>query len=115
MDRLRLGIVGIGNIAPLNAMGYLEHEQCDVVALCEPRPEKGRAVAEQWGVPKVYTDLADLLADDEIDAVEILTPTHLHKEHVLAAIAAGKHVSCQKPIANSVADGIEMKIGRAHV
>lgn len=108
MDRVRIGIVGVGNIAPLNIAGYLEHDHCDVVAICDPREGKARKMAEQWGVPKVYTDLDALLADDDIDAVEILTPTHLHKEHVLAAIAAGKHVSCQKPIANTVADGLEM-------
>jgi predicted dehydrogenase len=108
MDRVRMGIVGTGNIAPLNVAGYLAHPQCDIVAVCDAREDKARAMAEQWGVPKVYTDLDALLADDDLDAVEILTPTMLHKQHVLAAIAAGKHVSCQKPIANSVADGIEM-------
>ena len=108
MDRVRLGIVGIGNISQLNVVGYLEHPQCDVVAVCDNREAKAREAAAAWGVQKIYTELDALLADDEIDAVEILTPTMLHKEHVLAAIAAGKHVSCQKPIANTVADGIEM-------
>jgi predicted dehydrogenase len=108
MDRVRLGIVGIGNIAPLNAQGYLDHPDCDVVALCEPREEKARRVAAEWDVPKVYTDLDALLADDDIDAVEILTPTHMHRDHVVAAAEAGKHISVQKPIANSVAEAREM-------
>jgi predicted dehydrogenase len=103
-----MGIVGVGNVAPLNVRGYLEHERCEVVALCDPREDKAQAMAQRWGVPKVYTELDELLADTDIDAVEILTPTHMHKEHVLAAVAAGKHVSCQKPIANTVADGLEM-------
>ena len=103
-----MGIIGVGNIAPLNVAGYLDHDRCDVVALCDPREDKAGEMARQWGVPKVYTRLEDLLADDTIDAVEVLTPTYLHKDHVLAAVAAGKHVSCQKPIATSVADGIEM-------
>jgi predicted dehydrogenase len=60
------------------------------------------------GRPEDLHRLEELLADDSVDAVEILTPTHLHREHALAAIAAGKHVSCQKPIANSVAEGREM-------
>jgi predicted dehydrogenase len=89
MDRVRLGIVGIGNIAPINARGYLEDERCDVVALCDRREEKARRTAQEWGVPRVYTELGDLLADPEIDAVEILTPTHMHRDHVLAAAAAG--------------------------
>jgi predicted dehydrogenase len=108
MDRVRLGLVGIGNIAPLNAQGYLDHPDCDVVALCEPREEKALKVAAEWDVPKVYTDLDALLADDEIDAVEILTPTHMHRDHVIAAAQAGKHISVQKPVANSVAETREM-------
>ncbi|HML00291.1 MAG TPA: Gfo/Idh/MocA family oxidoreductase, partial [Acidimicrobiales bacterium] len=102
MDRVRLAIVGVGNVSPLNVPGYLEHPGCDVVALCDARLDKARARAAEWGVPKVYGDLESLLADDEVDALEILTPTYLHAEHVMAAARAGKHVSCQKPIANSV-------------
>jgi predicted dehydrogenase len=109
VDRVRIGIVGVGNIAPLNVAGYLEHPKCDVVALCDPREDKACAMAAEWGVPAVYTSLPDLLADPDVDAVEILTPTHLHKEHVLAAVGAGKHVSVQKPIANTVADARAMR------
>ncbi|HVU74999.1 MAG TPA: Gfo/Idh/MocA family oxidoreductase [Mycobacteriales bacterium] len=108
MDRVRMGIVGIGNIAQLNVRGYLQHEQCDVVALCDPREDKAAAMAAKWGVPHVETDLAALLARDDIDAVEILTPTHLHRQHVEMAAAAGKHVSVQKPAACSVADARAM-------
>jgi predicted dehydrogenase len=108
MDRVRLGVVGVGNIAPLNLAGYLEHERCDVVALCDPRSEVAEQRAREWDVPRIYTTLEDVLADPEVDALEILTPTHLHKDHVIAAARAGKHVSCQKPMANSVADGRAM-------
>jgi predicted dehydrogenase len=108
MDRVRLGVVGVGNIAPLNLAGYLEHERCDVVALCDPRSEVAEHRAREWGVPRVYSTLDDILADPDVDALEILSPTHLHEDHVVAAARAGKHVSCQKPMANSVADGRAM-------
>ena len=108
MDRVRIGIVGIGNIALLNVPGYLENEFCDVVALCDPRREKAERMAREWGVEKVYDDLDALLRDPEIDAVEILTPTYMHRDHVIAAARAGKHISCQKPMANSVAEAREM-------
>ena len=108
MDRVRLGIIGTGNIAPLNVAGYLAHDRCDVVAVCDPRLEKATRMAAEWGVGKVYDSIDAILADDEIDAVEILTPTHMHRDHVVAAARAGKHVSCQKPIANSVAEAREM-------
>ena len=108
MDRVRIGIVGTGNIAPMNVQGYLEHPQCDVVAVCDTRREKAERMAAAWGVPEVYDSLDAMLADDEIDAVEILTPTFLHRDHVIAAARAGKHVSCQKPVANSVSEAREM-------
>lgn len=107
-ERVRIGVVGTGNIAPLNVAGYLEHPQCDVVAVCDNREPKAQAAAAAWGAGKVYTELDALLADPDVDAVEICTPTMLHREHVLAAVAAGKHVSCQKPLANTVADGRAM-------
>ncbi|MGH9028107.1 MAG: Gfo/Idh/MocA family protein [Acidimicrobiales bacterium] len=108
MERLRLGIAGTGNISKLNVPGYLEHPRCDVVALCDPKLERAKSLAAEWEVPRVYGSLEDLLADDDVDAVEILTPTYMHAEHVKAAAAAGKHISCQKPIANSVSEAREM-------
>jgi predicted dehydrogenase len=108
MERVRVGIVGLGNISQLNVPGYLEHPYCDVVAVCDTRLERARAVARSWGVPKVYGSLDEFLADDEVDALEILTPTYLHAEHVVAAARANKHVSCQKPMATTVADARAM-------
>ena len=107
-DRIRIGIVGAGNIATLNVPGYLAHEQCDVVALCDPRREiLGRRMNE-WNIARGYADVEKLLADDDIDAVEILSPTPLHAAHTIAALEAGKHVSVQKPIANTVSDARRM-------
>jgi len=106
--RIRLGVIGAGNIAALNVAGYLEHDRCDVVAVCDTDKDVAAEAAAAWGAEQVFTDLQELLADPDIDAVEILTPTHLHHEHVLAAVAAGKHVSCQKPLSNTVAESREM-------
>lgn len=102
-----MGIVGAGNIADLNVAGYLAHPACDVVAVCDRDPDKAQAAAARWGAPRSTPDLEEMLGWD-IDAVEILTPTHVHAENVLAALAHGKHVSCQKPLANSVVDGRRM-------
>ncbi len=117
VDRVRIGIAGIGNIAPINVMGYLDHELCEVVALCDLRKAKVEAMADRWGVPTTYTDLDEMLASDDVDAVEILTPTHMHHDHVIAAAEAGKHISCQKPMANSVAEARNMMeaVGKAGV
>ena len=107
-DRIRLGVLGAGNIADLNVAGYLRHPRCTVAAVCDVDEAAGGEAAERWGVPRVYTDLDAFLSDDGIDAVEVLTPTHLHHAHVLAALEAGKHVSVQKPVTNSVAEALEL-------
>jgi predicted dehydrogenase len=109
MERVRLGVVGAGNIAALNVKGYVEDPRCDVVAVCDTDEEVGKQAAEEWGASSFYPALDDLLADDSIDAVEVLTPTHLHHDHVVAALDAGKHVSVQKPVANSVEDALDMQ------
>jgi predicted dehydrogenase len=105
---VRLGVLGAGNIADLNVAGYLEHPQCDVLAVCDVNGDSARDAAQRWGVPKVYTDMDAFLADDDIEAVEILTPTYLHAAHIRAALEAGKHVSVQKPITNSVDEAHEL-------
>ena len=105
---VRIGVLGAGNIADLNVAGYLEHPRCEVVAVCDVDGELAKAAAARWSVERAYTDVDDLLADEDVDAVEVLTPTHLHHAHVLAALEAGKHVSVQKPITNTVTEALEI-------
>ena len=103
MNKVRLAIVGCGTISQLNAPGYLEHDQCEVAALCDPARERAEQRAAQWGItPRIYTSYDQLLDDPDIDAVELLTPTPLHAEQSIAALEAGKHVSCQKPMARNL-------------
>ena len=114
MDRVRLAIVGCGSISSLNSAGYLEHEACEVVALCDPDLERCRRRAREWGVePKLYRSYEEVLADPDVDAVELLTPTHLHAAQSVAALEAGKHVSCQKPMAATVAEADEIAAAAA--
>lgn len=103
IDRPRIAIVGAGNIAKLNVAGYLEDERCDVVAVCDPIEGRAAAAAEAWGVPAAYTDLDAMLADPDIDAVEILTPTNLHHDHVLAA-ARGRQARLVPEAAGQLGD-----------
>ena len=116
MDRVRLAIVGCGNISQLNAPGYLQHPRCDVVALCDTDPERAKRRARDWGItPRVYSDFAQVLDDAAVDAVELLTPTWMHADQIVAALGAGKHVSAQKPLAVSIAeaDRIAAAVARA--
>jgi predicted dehydrogenase len=105
MDTVRLAIVGCGNISQLNVPGYLQHPQCEVVALCDTVSSRAERRAQQWGItPKIYTDYAQVLHDPHIDALELLTPTYLHAEQIIAGLKAGKHVSCQKPLCTTIAE-----------
>ena len=106
--KVRLGVLGAGNIADMNVAGYLEHPNCDVVAVCDVDVHVAERAAQRWGAPTVYASQEELFADERVDAVEVLTPTHMHHAHVTAALKAGKHVSVQKPIANSVDEAIEL-------
>lgn len=96
-EPLRVGLVGCGRIADLQCLGYLDHPAARIHAVCDTDVSLARVRAEQWGAAQVYSDLDALLADPDVDAVEILTPHHLHEAHATAALQAGKHVSLQKP------------------
>jgi len=78
------------------------------VAVCDVNLEAARAAAREYEVPAVYTDYHDLLADENVDAVAVLLPHHLHRDAVVAAAEAGKHILCEKPMAISLAQTDEM-------
>lgn len=103
MESVRAGLVGGGRIADLNVIGWLEHPSAEVAAICDIDPQIRDARAEEWDCRPIGS-YEDLLADDGIDAVVILTPHHLHAEQAIAALEAGKHVSLQKPPARSMAE-----------
>jgi predicted dehydrogenase len=111
LERLGIGFIGCGRIADLQALGYLEHPRAEIVAVCDLDESRARRRAREWGVSKVYTDLDQCLADSDVEAVEILTPHHLHEAHTIAALEAGKHVSLQKPPTRTLEE-LE-RVGRA--
>lgn len=96
MERVRVGIVGGGRIADLNCLGWLDHPAGEIVAVCDVDEVTRERRAAQWSC-RAYPSLDDLLGDDDVDVVEILTPHHLHADQAVAALRAGKHVSLQKP------------------
>jgi len=101
---LRVGFVGCGRIADLQCLGYLAHPRAEIVAVCDVDAARAHARARAWGAKRVHTDLDALLADPEVEAVEILTPHQHHAAQARAALAAGKHVSLQKPPTRTLAE-----------
>jgi predicted dehydrogenase len=97
VEKVRVAFIGCGRIADLQCLGYLEHPRAEISAICDVNASRARKRGEEWGVSRVYADFDQVLTDPEVDAVEILTPHHLHESQAIAALEAGKHVSLQKP------------------
>lgn len=108
VDPLRVGIIGCGRISDLHALGYENFALARLVAVCDTDHGRAKAKAEAWSVKRVYTDYRQLLADPDIDMVEIVVPHHLHAKMAIAAAQAGKHISVQKPMAMNVAEAEAM-------
>ena len=110
MDKLRAAFIGTGRISDLHALAYLDDERADIVAVCDSNIDLAHERGRRWGLPRerIFADYHELLALEEIDLVEILLPHHLHHRATLDALAAGKHVSVQKPMALSLAQADDM-------
>lgn len=102
--KLRVGIIGCGNIFPAYVKGCRAFRILDVVACADVLVERAEARAQEFGIPK-WSSVEALLADPEVDIVVNLTVPAAHAEVSLAAIAAGKHIHSEKPLAITRADG----------
>ncbi len=107
-DKLRVGVVGCGEISGLTTWGYRVDERCDIYAVADPNTERAQEQAAEWKAEKVYSDYRQLLDDKAVDVAVIITPHDLHKQMVIDALDAGKHVSVQKPMARNAAECKEM-------
>lgn len=110
MEKLRVGFIGAGRISDLHALEYLANPRSEIVAVADVDAERAQQRGRAWGVPtsQIFTDYHDLLASPDVDLVEILLPHHLHCEATLAAAAAGKHISLQKPMALNLEEAERM-------
>jgi len=98
-DPVRWGILGAAGINAAMAPGISNASNARLVAIASRTEEKAAAAAEQYSAERAVTGYDALLADPEIDAVYIPLPNAFHEEWVLRAVAAGKHVLCEKPMA----------------
>lgn len=108
MSRLRFGILGAGRIAGAFADGVRQSARAGVVAVGSRSKEKADAFAKQHEIERACGSYDELLAAPRVDAIYVATPNSVHKENVIAALRAGKHVLCEKPMATSEADAREM-------
>jgi len=111
MKSVNIGIVGCGGIANAKHLPALKNiEEVRLTAFCDIIPERAEKAAKEFGTEKaaVYKDYRKLLEDKTIDVVHVLTPNREHCEITVAALEAGKHVMCEKPMAKTYADARKM-------
>jgi predicted dehydrogenase len=102
-----VGVAGTGFIGPAHVEG-LRRNGIQVLGLAEQTREKAEQKAAEMGIPRIYDSLDAMLSDPEIDIVHLATPNLLHHPHAKAALLAGKHVVCEKPLAMTTAESAEL-------
>ena len=105
---MNIGILGTGSIARTMAAEFAKVPAFHCAAVCSRQKATGEALAQSFGIPKVYTDLDAMLADPDIELVYIATPNSLHYGQAKAALLAGKNVLCEKPFVPTVAEADEL-------
>ena len=109
MKKVRWGVLSTANIGLEKVIPAMQQgEYCEMAAIASQSFERGKVAAEQLEIPQFYGSYKELLADDKIDAVYIPLPNHLHVPWTKKALAAGKHVLCEKPIALQTAEAEDM-------
>src|SRR5438128_7464976 len=107
--KVQWGVLGAANIAVKKVIPAMQDgEWCEVAALASRNLEKAQHFALELGIPKVYGSYDELLADRSIEAVYNPLPNHLHVPWSIKAAEAGKHVLCEKPIALSAEEAIQL-------
>lgn len=106
---LRVAVIGCGGIAVTHHLPhYTDLPDVEVVAVSDPDPDRLHIAEQRFHVPHGYRDYEEMLARDDIDAVDVCTPNHLHAAPVIAVARSGKNVLSQKPIAASLEDATAM-------
>ena len=110
MKKLRIGICGAGNIATsAHLPNYEKIDNVEIVAICDITVERAKAAAEKFNIPNYYASVDEMLANVELDAVDICTSNDGHETWAVAAAKAGKAICCEKPMAVSLDAAKRMK------
>ena len=110
MSKIKVAVIGTGNISHSHIQGYLKNPNVELYAFCDINETQLKYMAEKYGVTRTYTDKDVMLKElPEIDAVSVCTWNSQHAPCTIAALNAGCHVICEKPMATCAAEAEEMK------
>lgn len=102
MSKLKVAVIGAGSISSAHLTSYANNPEVEIYAICDLVEERARSAADKYGATKVFTNYRELLADPDVEAVSICTWNNTHVEISIAALDAGKHVLCEKPMSTSI-------------
>jgi len=111
-DRVKIGIIGVGQIGKSHVNTYQKIKDAEIVAIADVDEAEARRVADSIGVKTVFRNFRDLLKMKEIVAVDVCLHNNFHAPVSIAAMEAGKHVYCEKPLAGSYVDALSMLAAR---
>lgn len=110
MAKIRFGIIGVGMMGITHLSNLIKNQNAEVIAVCARTKSKVDAIQKEFDIPYAYTDINEMMSNTEIDAVVVASGADAHKEACLAACTAGKHIFCEKPLAKTIDDCIEIEM-----
>ena len=113
MEKVRIGLIGAGNIANTHLNAYKSVPEAEIVAICDINEKHLNEPADKFGIEARYTSLEDMLASEKLDAADVCVWNCNHAKCTIAALNAGLHVLCEKPMATSAKEAEEMRAAAA--
>ena len=108
MSKLKVGVIGVGGISEMHIGGYKANPNVEIVAFCDINEERLKEKGEKHGVTHLYTDVNEMVKNEQLDAVSVCTWNCAHAKCTIAALNAGMHVLCEKPMAMNAQEAEEM-------
>ena len=108
MSKLRVGVIGVGGISEMHIGGYKANPNVEIVAFCDINEERLKEKGEKHGVTHLYTDVNEMVKNEQLDAVSVCTWNCAHAKCTIAALNAGINVLCEKPMAMNAKEAEDM-------
>lgn len=105
---VRVGVIGVGIMGERLLYAFVNHPETEIVAIADTSAERLKHIAGEYNIARTYTDYKEMLNADGFDLVYVAVPPKFHHQIALDVIAAGKHILCEKPLANSLEEAKDM-------